>query len=147
MILCHLPINGSLHAGDVTLPTTGSTGDLLLLRLMLEDQQGIQVACNEYLFTRASHFHELFTMDQAHLEILCQGKDLLVANPSPVAALWINIQDAAPLTAPGSVYASRNYFCLLPGEKRVIQIERSEDSPEVRQILLEGFNCRQIVTC
>ena len=106
-----------------------------------------RVAFNECLFTRARHFHELFTMDQAHLECGCQGKDLLVANPSPVAALWINIQDAMPLTTPGYVYASHNHFCLLPGEKHVIRIERSEDSPEVRQILLECFNCRQIVTC
>ena len=42
MIRCKLPINGSFPAGDVTLRTTGSTGDLLLLRLILQDNHGIQ---------------------------------------------------------------------------------------------------------
>lgn len=131
----------------VRLPVERIKSSLFFLDLALWDAAGGLLVSNRYLFSKAENLAVMLNdVPRATIKERVEkaGKNWTVylENPSNTAALWVWLEgEKDDLLAPGYAYFSDNYFCLYPGEQRVIKVGWSSETPEsARGIRASGWN-------
>ena len=121
-------------------------GDLFLLDLTLRSDQGEALAQNRYLFSTAENLAPVLAPMPAsslNARVTKEGYRWAVTleNHSAQMALWVWLEaEKADLRQPAYAYFDDNYFCLLPGEQREVQVEWSGMAEEARAISVSGWN-------
>ncbi len=104
---------------------------------------------NQYLFTRADTVAPALNAAPTTLHVDTIRADdawqIHITNTGQQAALWVWLEDDRTLTAAGYVYFDHNYFCLLPGERRVVSAHWQAVPPSDRQVGLSAWNVPKIV--
>jgi hypothetical protein len=121
-----------------------------LVRLELRDSPGSLLSENFYWHARDEHdLQQLNSMPQVTLTGKTQVKhtasgveaEVNVSNSGKVPALEVRLtlRDAKTGERILPVYYDDNYFSLLPGESRTVQIESRNDAKAVR-VTVDGWN-------
>jgi len=127
--------NGSTAVGSVTLPLSTVTEELFFLDVALGGE-----TANRYLFTKGETLAPMLTAPTTTLDAAMAGGTLRVRNTGAYTALYVRIDDARPVGAPGWVYTSDDYFPLLPGESRAVAVEWSGVPAGDRRLAIGGWN-------
>lgn len=155
-------LDGAVYADHETrlaLPAHGTTPplpfraaldglpDLFFLDLVLRADGTTDTAHNRYMFTRqptlGAAFHQPRTRIEAHDVDRDSAPDrwrFSLRNPTGHAALMVWIEDARPRGATGWPHLDENYFCLLPGETRLIDVAWRGVPAAERQVSVSGWN-------
>jgi hypothetical protein len=59
--------------------------------------------------------------------------------------MFIWLEEARDLNAPGYAYFDDNYFCLLPKESRTVTVTWTDVPPEERRLEIAGWNTQRIL--
>jgi hypothetical protein len=123
--------------------------EVFFLDLRLLARDGSFLAVSRYPFSRTHDLAPLLHHPRTGLEVsqLQDGEawKIKITNPGSQAALFIWLEDARPLSAPGYAYFADNHFCLLPGESRSIRVDwTGVDRPE-RGVVIGGWNTDQLL--
>jgi Exo-beta-D-glucosaminidase Ig-fold domain len=121
-----------------------------LARLELRDARGQLLSENFYWHARDEHdLQQLNTMPQValtgktHVKHTASGiaAEVKVSNPGkvPALAIQLTLRDTKTGERILPVYYEDNYFSLLPGESRTVQIEGHSDAKAV-SVTVEGWN-------
>ncbi len=131
---------------------------LLEARLL---QRGVLLAGNRYLFSRTQNLAPLLDVPQATLEAGVEptaGAEseadrwlVRVTNRGEPVALNVWLQERYEQGVKmldvtgrrGYAYFSDNYFCLLPGESRLVQVEWDGIPAEERNLSIKGWNTNE----
>lgn len=120
--------------------------DVFMLDLVLGDSRGDTLAQNRYVYSRAENLAPLLNVPTTRVNVETErGTDawtLALENVGDHAALFVWLEDARDLGAVGHVYFDDNYFCLLPGETKMITTKWHEVARDERGIILEGWNSK-----
>lgn len=124
---CRPEAGRSVSAGEIKLQMNQLPEDLFLLRLRLTGD-GMELAENEYLFTRTEDFKYLHQTQEPELESerirTADGKEKLwLRNTGKIAALFVSVTPSENQPDEVWFYFEDNYFTLLPGETREIGFE------------------------
>ena len=65
---------------------------------------------------------------------------MTVINDGNTAAMFVWVEDARDLTAPGYAYFGDNYFCLLPQESRSVSVTWKDVSVEEQRLEIAAWN-------
>lgn len=121
-----------------------------LVRLELRDARGQLLSENFYWHARDEHdLQQLNTMQRVALTGKTRVKhtasgiaaEVKVSNPGKVPALAValTLRDVKTGERILPVYYENNYFSLLPGESRTVQIESHSDTKDVK-VTVDGWN-------
>jgi beta-mannosidase len=139
--------NRAAAVDAVRLPLERIKSDLFFLDTALWDAEGELLVSARYLFSKTENLAPMVNdLPRAALASRVEkaGKNwkVFLENPSDQAALWVWLEmEKADLRAPGYAYFSDNYFCLYPGEQRIISARWSSDTAEAsRFIRVSGWN-------
>ncbi len=127
--------------------------DNYLVRLWIKDQQGKELAVNEYWKANESvgHFKAFNNLSPVNIQVKLLPADKSVykielENKSNQPAIGIKLD---MLDAKGQIllpaYFSEGYFTLLPKEKKVVYLEM-ETQKEFEQLKIAGYNVNQILS-
>ncbi len=129
---------------DASLEEVKSCG--FFLDLTLWGSQGDLLATNRYLFSRSENLAPLLNelpqaQVKARVEKAGRSWQVFLENTSNQSALWVWFEsEKSDLRDPGSAYFSDNYFCLLPGEQRQLQVTWEGVAEPQRLINVMGWN-------
>lgn len=131
---------------ELRMPLEDIQGDVFVLDLALWSANDYLVASNRYVFSKTSSLAPLINglndvRIKAKLEKAGKTWTASLENTSNQTALWLWLEAEKPeLRAPGYAYFDDNYFCLLPGEQRMVKV-KWVDVPEAdRAIQVTGWN-------
>ncbi len=120
----------ALHANrttpltTLTCPIASVRGPIFFLDLALQRADGSVAAANRYLYTlgadMAPLFHEPTTALDVRRDAGATDWRLTITNAGQHTALFVWLEDQAPLEVVGTALFSDNHFCLFPGEARTI---------------------------
>jgi beta-mannosidase len=141
-----LPENGSHSLQLVEMPLAQINAPFFFLDLALTGADGQALAHNRYIFSTHGNLSPLLNASAAGVraEIARDNDQWMVTleNRSGQSALWLWLSAEKPdLRAPGYAYFSDNYFCLLPGEQRQVQVQWSGES---QNLILSGWNIEPV---
>ena len=71
---------------------------------------------------------------------------LTITNTGETSAMFVWLEDARELDAAGSVFFSRNYFCLFPGETSRVEAVWDGAPSTDRRLSIQGWNTGQEIT-
>ncbi len=122
-------------------------GDVFFLDLQVLDPEGTLLAQNRYVFSRTANMTSLLacpstTLSVSSLRSQANREDehlLRLTNTGPVSAMFVSLEHDRPLNVPGYAYFDDSYFCLLPGESRLVTVKWN-DVP-VKEQRLEVSSC------
>lgn len=124
---------------------------IFCLDLRLSSADGAITAANRYIFTRDENLAGFFAVPQTRLSVTREGDPggeggecLVLANSGEFTALFVWLEDARPLTAPGYACFSDNYFCLFPGETQRVSVTWCGVPPGDRRLEIGGWNTEKI---
>jgi beta-mannosidase len=141
--------NAATRLASFAAPLLPVPGDVFLLDLTLTGPDGVALAANRYLFSRAADLSPFLVAHATELDATMEATlnewTLSVSNAGSDTALWVWLEDDRPLDCDGYVYFDDNYFCLLPGESRTITAEWSAVPMVERRVRLGGWNTNSIV--
>ncbi len=146
---CALPENSTKSVITINQDLKDIKSELFLLRLKLynsNDDTNECVAENEYLFTKGKDLGSVFHMDAPVLNIWQQSNGVKIYNQGNNAALFLFLTDNGSLPQKDFLYFDNNYFCLLPGEERNIQITSDSGSITGKTISIENFVSNNYIT-
>jgi beta-mannosidase len=136
--------NGSARLTSIQESLTAIPGDIFFLDLQLFGQDGALLCHNRYVFSRTTSLAPLLSQTPVTLQISSSGEEnqsrLTLRNPGKTAAMFIWLEDARDLNAPGYAYFDDNYFCLLPEESRTLGVTWTDVPPEERKLEISGWN-------
>ncbi len=129
------------------LATVGEDIFFLDLRLWIS---GVLVAHNRYVFTRTADLAVLLVpQPETALDAGCEavGPDWWVTlrNAGSRAALFVWLEDGRPRGGRGWARFDDNYFCLLPGEKRIVTVRWDGVPESERRLELWGWNTPRLL--
>lgn len=120
--------------------------DLFLLDLALVSEAE-PLAQNRYLFTRQTDLGDALRQPTAALAVrdVTRGPgpddwQVTLHNPSGHAALMVWLEDDRDRQSRGWPHVDDNYFCLLPGEARTIDVWWLGGQPTERRLAISGWN-------
>ena len=124
------------------------SGEVFFLDLQLLDSDGALLGHNRYTFSRASNLAPLLACPPTKLCVsslpsranIKNESIMAVTNNGQAAAMFIWLEDARDLRAPGSAYFDHNYFCLLPGEERIVTVTWKDVPACDRRLEISGWN-------
>ena len=133
------------HALDaMTVEVPQQLDGVYFLRLTLTDDMGRQLSLNDYVQSTAGNDRrQLHDLRQAQLSTQVSGHQVTVTNTGDVPAVMLRLNlkgtDGEQILP---VIYSDNYFNLMPGESRTIQVEwKTKDARGVKPLLeLSGMN-------
>jgi beta-mannosidase len=119
----------------------GITSDVFFLDVRLTASGG-ERARTLYSFTRGENLAPLLHTPPAALDVTPEdgGAALRITNTGAAVALYVWIEDARPVGAPGYVDFDANHFCLLPGETRHAALTWHAVAPDARRLRVSGWN-------
>ena len=98
--------------------------EVFFLDLQMFTSEGAALCHNRYVFSRTTTLAPLLACAPTTLQVKSAGNDtessLTLINSGKTSAMFVWLEDARDLTAPGYAYFDDNYFCLLPGESRTV---------------------------
>jgi beta-mannosidase len=137
------PLEASAREIGLFQASLESVGEVFFLDLALRSGAAT-VTANRYPFVRTATLAPLLSLPLAQLDVTVnrhpEGWNLLVTNPGAVAAVACWLDDALDLGSSGYAYFSDNYFTLLPGESRAIEVEWSDVVERDRALTFSAFN-------
>jgi beta-mannosidase len=115
--------------------------DVFFLDVRLTDRGG-ERARTPYSFTRGENLAALLHAPPTMLDVTAEddGAALRITNRGAAVALYVWIEDARPVGAPGYVDFAANHFCLLPGETRRVALTWQAVAPDARRLRVSGWN-------
>jgi hypothetical protein len=123
--------------------------EVFFLDLSLKTQNSQIIAYNRYCFSMMKNLAPLLQVPLTQLvlekqEILQDENfwSITLTNRGNFCAL--NIWPRTPPAA-GYVYFDDNYFCLFPGESRIVMVEWDEVLPAERRLTAQAWNSNQIL--
>ncbi len=133
------------HALDaMTVEVPQQLDGVYFLRLTLTDDMGRQLSLNDYVQSTAGNDRrQLHDLRQAQVSTQVSGHQVTVTNTGDVPAVMLRLNlkgtDGEQILP---VIYSDNYFNLMPGESRTIQVEwKTKDARGVKPLLeLSGMN-------
>lgn len=137
----------SEHLGTVELKLPDITcrqqpdGCFVLLRLKAESDQK-RLAENTYLFTLSDNYADLWHCSGSDIDVRGTGPFLTIRNKGCFSVLWLHIIDDAQPGMQSNLLISPNYFVLLPGEEKEIQIRSNLPNKKGQRenVHIESFN-------
>ena len=142
---CILPMDCTEQKAEITLPPERLDTPLILLRLRLSRDEGEVIAENEYLFTTGRHLGAAFGEEEDDLGRkgdLCvrqEGDTLRLGNHGNHILWYLFLSCADPMPQKDFLYFERNYFCLVPGEERLVHITSDSGTISGKSLQLESF--------
>ncbi|RPI21448.1 MAG: hypothetical protein EHM70_25110 [Chloroflexota bacterium] len=134
--------NGSYRLGSMEWDLSDLEEDVFFLDLILAGAGGELLAQDRTIFTRTTNLSPLLAAPGTQLEVHQSAETgprrLTLTNRGEATALFVWLEDCQAET--GSVYFSDNYFCLFPGETRLIDVTWDEDSRAPECIEVRGWN-------
>lgn len=122
--------------------------DVFFLDLQLLDSGGVLLCSSRYVFSRTATLEPLFACPATTVSISSSMREdeqfLTLTNDGETAAMFVWLEDARDLNAPGYVYFEDNYFCLLPNESRTVTITWTDVPREERRLDIAGWNTERI---
>lgn len=140
-----LPENGSSALSEVDVPLDTISEDVFLLLLELQDEAGNLLANNQYLFSKTETLAPLLAAATAGVDAQIEKNgdtwQVRLTGGASQTALWCWLQaPKADLRAPGYALFDDNYFCLLPGERRMVTVRWYGVQEGQRVLALSGWN-------
>lgn len=141
-----LPENRSLALASFSFPTQNISGALFFLDLAFNGKVKEPLARNRYLFSKTENLNPMLAdLPISSLDAQVTKKDhrwmVTLENHSTLSALMVWLEEEkVDLRQPGWAYFDDNYFCLLPGEQRVVRVDWSGIAEEARALLVSGWN-------
>ncbi|HSL29861.1 MAG TPA: glycoside hydrolase family 2 TIM barrel-domain containing protein [Anaerolineales bacterium] len=118
--------------------------EVFFLDLQLFDSDGTSFCHNRYVFSRTTTLAPLLECAPATLQVTSSGTEherlLTLTNSGKTAAMFVWLEDSRDLTASGYLYFDDNYFCLLPGESRMVKATWTDVPARERQMEISGWN-------
>jgi beta-mannosidase len=119
--------------------------DVFFLDLQLLDQDDILLSQNRYTFTRTSNLAPLLSCSSTTLSVSSMRSNadectLTLMNTGSTAAMFVWLEDDRPVKAKGDIYFEDNFFCLLPGEQRIIAITWKDVPVDEQRLEISGWN-------
>jgi beta-mannosidase len=119
------------------------------LDLRLENEAQTVLAENRYAFTRDKNLRPLLETPAAALAVRHEpvedGWAVTITNPGQSSAMGVWLEDGRDLGNPGYVYFDSNYFCLLPGETRLVGAKWDGVGVDERVLSVMGWNTEEHV--
>ncbi len=135
---------GAITPGPALCCPLDTVDDVFLLDLALRGSDGAERVRRRYLFTRQTTLAPALHAPQTALALSVERSadvwEIVVSNTGAVAALFVWLEDARPPDTPGYAQCDDNYFCLLPGESRVVAVTWRGVPPGERRIAVSGWN-------
>ncbi len=123
--------------------------DIFFLDLQLFDSEGTFLCHNRYVYSRTTTLAPLLNCTPAELQVSSSGEEgesiLTLTNSGETVAMFIWLEEARDLNAPGYAYFDDNYFCLLPKESRTVTVTWTDVPPEERRLEIAGWNTQRIL--
>ncbi|MHB8624723.1 MAG: beta-mannosidase [Aggregatilineales bacterium] len=140
-----VPANVVQSIGTFHAPLTGNLDltDVFLLDLALK--VGETTARTQYVFTRAETLAPLYALPTTQLRVEQRAGGVTITNTGDHVALLVWLEDGRDLTAAGFVYFEDNYFCLLPGEQRIVLVSWRDVPQAERQVRIRAWNTNALV--
>jgi beta-mannosidase len=139
-----LAADGSQRLERIHLGREQIAEDLFFLDLSLTGANGRVCSRNRYLFTWAETFASLLHAAPAQVtaDLRRDGRRWTVRleNGSPQTAFYVSLEDDRLPGSPGFVYFNHNYFCLFPGERRLIKALWEGAPAQDRRLAVHGWN-------
>ena len=121
---------------------------IFFLDLVMKNSSGEIIAENRYMFTCDKRLTPMLHVEPARITAKVENSvdqwDLRIENIGKHTAMFIWLEDARERTAPGFVYFDQNYFCLFPGESRMVQVNWKDIPAGVRRLEIKGWNTNSL---
>ncbi len=141
-----IPANRAARCATLGFPLTDLPEDVFFLDLELLDAVRTR-ARNRYVFTRAANLAPLLNVPTTTLDVgTVENGDnwaVSITNTGEAAALFVWLEDAREVDAPGYAYFEDNHFCLFPGETRRVAVEWRGVEASQRRLDVRGWNILQ----
>lgn len=147
-----IPANKRVDMSEVSLPEYDG---ICLVRLKLQDRRGNILSANDYWYNGDKYTNApvgLCDIDKTKLKVSVEKKDgkwnISISNTGNTIAALVrtnlisSVTDSPVLPA----YPSDNYFNLLPGESRTVELSCPSAGNETTYVKTEGVNCENSVT-
>jgi beta-mannosidase len=122
---------------------------VFFLDLQLCSDQGVVLCQNRYVFSRTADLAPFLACPPAQLSASSSGTEneqtLALTNAGSTAAMFLWLEEARDLHAPGYAYFGDNYFCLLPGESRKVSVVWKDVPAEEQRVEISAWNAALIV--
>jgi beta-mannosidase len=139
-----VPANRATFAYSVRMSLGEFASGICFLDLRLTASDARTLAHNRYVFTTAANLEPLLSAPATMLTVHCDERSrewaLTITNTGTQAALFIWLEDAREIGAPGYAYFGDNHFCLFPGEFRHIPVAWHGVPPAGRSLNIRGWN-------
>ena len=112
--------------------------------LDLELAAGASLARNRYIFSHTDNLAPLLGCPETRLEVHQDGTGFTLGNAGDETALFVWLEDARPVDAEGFLYPSDNHFCLLPGERRRLELSWLNIPPAERLFEVSCWNASSL---
>jgi len=145
-----LPVHGNASnwMRRLSIPLDRIATEIFFLDLSLVSCEGRQLSHNRYIFTKAPDLYELLHQPEtsisttAHKDGYCW--EIEVANTGGTTAMFAWLEDGRDNVSPGYAYFDSNYFCLFPGEQRLVNVEWDAVPNNKRKLQVTGWNFTEI---
>mgnify|MGYP003577644768 FL=1 len=123
--------------------------DVFFLDMQLLDAEGVPFCRNRYVFSRTATLSPLLTCPSTTVSISSSTNEseqfLTLTNDGETATMFVWLEDARDLNAPGYAYFDDNYFCLFPKESRTVTVTWTDVPSEERRLEITGWNTQRIL--
>ncbi|MGB8984676.1 MAG: sugar-binding domain-containing protein [Anaerolineales bacterium] len=136
-------VNCSAKLAIFQKPLADIPEEVFFLDLQLLGPDGM-LAHNRYAFSRAANLSPMLACPPTRLSVSASGESLALTNDGETAAMFVWLEDARNVRAPGYVYFDDNYFCLLPGESRTVKVTWTDVPAGERQLEIRGWNTQTL---
>jgi beta-mannosidase len=135
----NLPENSTIQLTEIKLSRDKVSTTLFLLRLKLINEEGSVIAENEYLFTTKKDLGAVYSLPEPELKVEQKEDTITLCNTGKNAVLFIHVSDDEPLPHKDFLYFDKNYFCLMPKEKRTVTITSDSGNLSGKKLRIESF--------
>jgi beta-mannosidase len=123
--------------------------DIFFLDLKLVGEGTEELAHNRYIFSKTCDLSPMLTIGKTKIKVrkIIEGDQwkLEITNDGDHAALMVQIDDAGSVYIEDYAYFSDNWFSLLPGESRRVEVLWSNIGDTPQSLELKGWNTEQVI--
>jgi beta-mannosidase len=148
---CEVIIEGNKATmlSEFSMPLKVIKEDIFFLDLKLVGEGTEELAHNRYIFSKTCDLSPMLTIEKTKIKVrkIIEGDQwkLEITNDGDHAALMVQIDDAGSVYIEDYAYFSDNWFSLLPGESRRVEVLWSNIGDTPQSLELKGWNTEQVI--